>query len=81
MWREPPRVRQRYADRLDRELHYRIDAWAPDGNRIERLMAAIDDIFVARTAFEKIVELYPEQRWTLRQRARIIAEHPERAIG
>ena len=73
--------RPRRGDRRAGELAYRIDLWSPDGLRPDRLVALIDDLFVARAAFEKIVERHPGQRWTLRQGAHVIGEHPERAWG
>jgi hypothetical protein len=76
-----PLSRPRRADRRAGELNYRIDLWSPDGHRHDRIVAFIDDLFVAKAAFEKIVERHPDQRWTLRQGAHVISEHPERAWG
>jgi hypothetical protein len=58
-------------------LHYRIDRWG-HGGRLEEEAAFIGDLQAARAAFQQLVERYPDRLWTLRQGARLIAEHPER---
>jgi hypothetical protein len=68
-------------ERIPGELDYRIDRWTPNGRRIDRGVAFADDLAAAQAAFAKLVELYPDRRWTLRRQAHVLAEHPERAWG
>jgi hypothetical protein len=61
------------------EYLYRIDRWdSPRGSRIEEEKVVSNDLYAARAAFAVLVQRYPDQAWTLRQRAHVIAQHPPR---
>lgn len=53
---------------------FTIEIW--DGCRIEKCVAAIWGLDLARRVFEIAVEIWPDRHLTLRQRARVIRKHP-----
>jgi hypothetical protein len=58
-----------------RKLHFRIEQW----NAGERTIAAPDNLIVPRAAFDAAAK--PGLRLTLRDRARVIARHPETELN
>lgn len=57
------------------DLTYRIDIWTPDGVSIERTMARLGNLAVARAAFRETVRIYPAAVITLRQGAHLLEKH------
>jgi hypothetical protein len=54
------------------DFHFRIDLWDDKHRTIEKVIAFVSDLAVARAAYEAAVNTKPGKRITLRQRARII---------
>jgi hypothetical protein len=71
--------RRQIANRLNPEPKFRLDQWKVAGGGIERTIGWIDDLSVARAAFAKACEVFPDRILTLRRGAQILAEYPERA--
>lgn len=63
--------------RIHRDLPFRIDEWTSDGNAIHEVLAAAGNYIVAEAAFDKINELRPGRRITLRQGARVMKRSEE----
>jgi hypothetical protein len=54
------------------DFHFRIDLWDDKDRTIEKVIAFVSDLDVARAAYTAAVAAKPGKRITLRQRARII---------
>lgn len=55
------------------ELTYQVEQW--NGETLVRVLAACGNLAIAGRAFEAAVQEYPEHRWLLCDRARIVREH------
>ena len=53
---------------------YRIDRWDANGDGISEHVAGIDDLVVARSAYEAACKRWPGEMITLRQGARVIED-------
>jgi hypothetical protein len=62
-------------------MPYRVELWDEYAQHIRWVVAAAGTIAIDRAAFEAAVASYPEQRFTLRNRALVILEHPPRKSG
>ena len=60
------------------EARFKIEAWTKTDN-LEREIAIVDDIMVARAAFNAAAAQWPDARLTLRQGIRVLMEHPARS--
>jgi len=54
------------------DLPYWVEEWDAGDRRLERLIAASDNLVVAPGAFAAAAAEYPRARLTLRQQARVI---------
>ena len=55
------------------ELTYQVEQW--NGEMLVRVLAACGNLTIASRAFDAAVQEYPDHRWLLCDRARIIREH------
>lgn len=58
------------------ELPFRIEQWDPRDVKVSWTICASASLYVAHGAFQAAVDSYPDQRWTLRNRAMVIRKHP-----
>jgi hypothetical protein len=56
------------------QFAYRIDLWDADSDSVEKHLADIDDLLVARATYEAACKRWPGERITLRQEARVIED-------
>ncbi|HWK38902.1 MAG TPA: hypothetical protein VNR88_08300 [Hyphomicrobium sp.] len=59
----------------ERDFNYRVDEWSSDGDSIQRTLALVDDLFMARKVFEMAAAGQPDRWFTLRHRARVLDKH------
>ncbi len=57
------------------ELSFRIEQWDRHRDAICWTVCATSSLYMAHGAFQAAVESYPEDRWTLRNRAHVIRKH------
>jgi len=69
--KRPPLTR----DMDERDFNYRVDEWSPDGGSIQRTLALVDDLFMARQVFRMASAAQPDRWFTLRHRARVLDKH------
>jgi hypothetical protein len=62
-----------YAD--DRNF-YKVEKWSRDGQRVVELIFAGSNLDKARRIFEHMTKRRPRIRLTIRQRARVLQQHP-----
>jgi hypothetical protein len=58
------------------DLPFKVERWNADDSHIEGVIAAADNVIVARAAFEAAVKAHPAARITLRDGIRVIEQHP-----
>jgi hypothetical protein len=58
------------------EMPFRIEQWDKRDVKVSSTICASSSLYVAHGAFQAAVESYPDQRWTLRNRAMVIRKHP-----
>ena len=59
------------------DMRFKVERWSSNGQLVEKELAICEDIIAARGAFRAAVEEWPDKRFTLRQRIRVLAKHPE----
>ena len=59
---------------MDEDLEFRVEVWGRGGST-ERVLARAAAVLVGRGAFDAAVQEYPDREITLRQGARVIAQH------
>jgi hypothetical protein len=62
-----------YAD--DRNF-YKLEKWTKDGSKVDSLLYAGNNLEKARDLFAKAVKHRPKIRLTIRQRTRVLDQHP-----
>ena len=55
----------------------RVELWDREGNHLRWVVAACGNISIAHAAFEAAIANWPHERFTLRQGALLIREHPK----
>jgi hypothetical protein len=60
---------------------YRIDRWDISGDTIIDHVAGIEDLFVAKAAYEAACQRWPGEMITLRQGGRIIEDSSKTRLG
>lgn len=58
------------------EMPFRIEQWDRRDVKVSWTICASASLYVAHGAFQAAVDSYPDQRWTLRNRAMVIRKHP-----
>jgi hypothetical protein len=58
-------------------MQTRVELWDSYGNHIRWVVAATGNVAIGHAAFEAAVANWPNERFTLRQGALLIREHPE----
>jgi hypothetical protein len=73
---DPPKIEPHGKRRLfDQDLPFVVERFTPSGE-LEEVIARAGNALVARAAFNKVAELYPNGRFYLSQGIRLIAEYP-----
>jgi hypothetical protein len=57
---------------------YKVEQWTDDDQHIKRLLWAGNNIQKARSIFDAEIKREPRGRYTIRQRARVLARHPDK---
>ncbi len=60
----------------DRRNFYKVEAWSGDGNRIDALLYAGNNLRKAQEIFVATVRHRPHIRLTIRQRTRVLQQWP-----
>ena len=60
----------------DRRNFYKVEQWSKDGTRVLDLVFAGSSLDKARRIFERIIQHRPRIRLTIRQRTRVLQQHP-----
>jgi hypothetical protein len=60
----------------DRRNFYKVEQWSKDGMRVLDLVFAGSSLDKARRIFERIIQHRPRIRLTIRQRTRVLQQHP-----
>jgi len=69
----PPPPLARHLD--ERDFNYQVDEWSAGWSTVQRTIALINDLFMARKVFEMAAAAQPDRWFTLRQRARVLEQH------
>ena len=64
------------ADHLN---YYKVEKWSRDGQRVVDLLFAGGNLDKARRIFERMTKHRPRIRLTIRQRTRVLQQHPPHA--
>jgi hypothetical protein len=59
-----------------RRHFYKVEQWSKDGTRVLDLVFAGSSLDKARRIFERIIQHRPRIRLTIRQRTRVLQQHP-----
>ena len=59
---------------------FKVEKWTPQQS-VEREIAIVDDIVVARAAYEAALTVWPGANITLRQGTRVICESPRSRVS
>jgi hypothetical protein len=65
----------------DRRNFFKVELWTRDGQHVERLLFAGNNLDKARALFAAFGKTRPRARLMIRQRSRVVAERPPRAPG
>jgi hypothetical protein len=60
----------------DRRNFFKVELWTRDGQHVERLLFAGNNLDEARALFVAYGKRRPRARLTIRQRSRVLAERP-----
>jgi hypothetical protein len=60
----------------DHRNFYKVEKWSRDGQRIVEMVFAGSSLDKARRIFERMVKHRPRIRLTIRQRTRVLQQHP-----
>jgi hypothetical protein len=60
----------------DHRNYYKVEKWTKDGDRIERMLYAGNNLDKARDIFVKAIKHRPRIRLTIRQRTRVLQQWP-----
>jgi hypothetical protein len=60
----------------DRRSLFKVELWTRDGQHVERLLFAGNNLAEARALFVAYGKRRPRARLTIRQRSRVLAERP-----
>jgi hypothetical protein len=61
----------------DTRNFYKVEKWANDGNKVDRLLYAGSNLDKAREIFTAAISHRPRIRLTIRQRTRVLQQWPE----
>ncbi len=64
------------SSRADERNFYKLEKWTKDGTKIDRLIYAGNNLDKARDLFAKAIKHRPKIRLTIRQRTRVLNQHP-----
>jgi hypothetical protein len=60
----------------DDRNYYKVEKWAKDGTKVDRMLYAGNNLDKARVLFESEIKRWPRIRLTIRQRTRVLAQWP-----
>jgi hypothetical protein len=60
----------------DRRNFYKVEQWSRDEQRVTELLFAGSSLDKAKRVFERITKHRPRIRLTMRQRTRVVQQHP-----
>jgi hypothetical protein len=60
----------------DRRNFYKVEKWSRDGQRVVDLVFAGTSLDKARRIFDRLTQHRPRIRLTIRQRTRVLEQHP-----
>ena len=63
----------------DRRNFYKVEKWSRDGQRVVDMLFAGSNLDKARRIFERMTKRRPRIRLTIRQRRRVLQQHPPHA--
>ena len=62
----------------DDRMFYKVEKWMRDGTKVDRVLHAGNSLAKAREIFEQSIKHRPRIRLTIRQRARVLHQYPQK---
>jgi hypothetical protein len=62
----------------DDRMFYKVKKWTHDGTKVDRMLYAGNSLAKAREIFEQSIKHRPRIRLTIRQRARVLHQYPQK---
>jgi hypothetical protein len=62
----------------DDRMFYKVEKWTRDGTKVDRMLYAGNSLAKAQEIFEQSIKHRPRIRLTIRQRARVLGQYPQK---
>jgi hypothetical protein len=62
----------------DDRMFYKVEKWTKDGTKVDRMLYADNSLGRARLVFESAIKHRPRIRLTIKQRARVLDQNPQK---
>jgi hypothetical protein len=62
----------------DDRMFYKVEKWTKDGTKVDRMLYGGNSLGRARAVFESAIKHRPRIRLTIKQRARVLDQNPQK---